>query len=100
MSMSSSTPPVSFTSSFPVAPTCGCWRPAGSPERAVAAAVLFDATATWAGLVLAGLLVAMFPANVRASSHHLSIGGRPATPVGPRAVMQAVFLAAAVAVGL
>lgn len=72
----------------------------GLLELAVAGAVLFDATATWAGLTFAGLLVAMFPANVRASSRHLSIGGRPATPVGPRAVMQVVFLAAAVAVAL
>ena len=72
----------------------------GILELAVAAAVLFDATAAWAGTVFAGLLVAMFPANVRASSSHLSIGGRPATPVGPRAVIHIVFLAAAVAVGL
>ena len=72
----------------------------GVLEIAVAAALLFDATATWAGALFAGLLVAMFPANMRASSNHLSIGGRPATPVGPRAVMQVVFLAAAVAVGL
>ena len=72
----------------------------GILELAVAAAVLFDATATWAGAVFAGLLVAMFPANVRASSSRLSIGGRPATPVGPRAVIQLVFLAAAIAVGV
>lgn len=72
----------------------------GILELAVAAAVLFETTATWAGAVLAGLLVAMFPANVRASSSHLSIGGRPATPVGPRALIQIVFVAAAVAVGL
>jgi uncharacterized membrane protein len=72
----------------------------GILELAVAAAVLYDSTATWAGAVFAGLLVAMFPANVRASSSHLSIGGHPATPIGPRAVIQVVFLAAAIAVGL
>ena len=72
----------------------------GGLELAVAAAVLFNETATWAGAVFAGLLIAMFPANVRASKEHLSIGGRPATPVGPRALMQAVFLAAAVGVAL
>lgn len=72
----------------------------GILELAVAAGVLFDATATWAGLVFAGLLVAMFPANVRAASRRLSIGGRPATPVGPRTLIQVIFLAAAVAVGL
>ncbi|MDQ4090794.1 MAG: DoxX family protein [Actinomycetota bacterium] len=72
----------------------------GILELAVAAAVLFDATAPWAGALFAGLLVAMFPANVRASSGKFSIGGRPATPVGPRAAIQLVFLAAAIAVGL
>ncbi len=72
----------------------------GLLELAVAVAVLFNETATWAGVVFAGLLIAMFPANVRASSAHLSIGGRQATPVGPRALMQALFLAAAVGVAL
>ena len=72
----------------------------GLLELAVAAAVLFNETATWAGVVFASLLVAMFPANVRASSQHLSIGGQAATPVGPRAVMQVVFLAAAVGVAV
>lgn len=72
----------------------------GILELGVAAALLFEATATWAGLAFAGLLMAMFPANVRAASRQLSIGGRPATPIGPRACIQVVFLAAAVAVGL
>ncbi len=68
----------------------------GALELAVAAAVLFDDTATWGGALFAGLLIAMFPANVRAADRHLTIGGRPATPVGPRAVIQALFLAAAI----
>jgi uncharacterized membrane protein len=72
----------------------------GILELAVGAAVPFDTTAPWAGALFAGLLVAMFPANVRASSNKLSIGGRPATPVGPRAAIQLGFLAAAIAVGL
>ena len=72
----------------------------GVLELAVAGAVLFHETATWAGAVLAGLLIAMFPANVRASSEHLTIGGRPATPVGLRALIQAAFIAAAVAVAI
>ena len=72
----------------------------GLVELGVAVAVLFNETATWAGAVFAGLLLAMFPANVRASNEHLSIGGRPATPVAPRAVIQAVFLAAAIGVAL
>jgi uncharacterized membrane protein len=72
----------------------------GVMELAVAAAVLFDETATWGGVLFAGLLIAMFPANVRAADRHLTIGGQPATPVGPRAVMQALFLAAAIGAAL
>lgn len=72
----------------------------GLLELGVAGAVLFNETATWGGALFAGLLIAMFPANVRASSEHLSLGGRPATPVGLRAVMQVLFLAAAVGVAL
>ncbi len=72
----------------------------GLLELGVAVAVLFDDTATWAGVVFAGLLLAMFPANIRAADQHLSIGGRPATPVGPRALIQALFLAAAIGVAL
>ena len=72
----------------------------GVLELAVAAAVLFEETATWGGALFAGLLIAMFPANVRAADRHLTIGGRPATPVGPRAVMQVLFLAAAIGVAV
>ena len=72
----------------------------GLLELAVAAAVLFDATATWGGALFAGLLIAMFPANARAANRHLTIGGQPATPLGPRAAMQALFLVAAIAVAL
>lgn len=72
----------------------------GLLELGVAVAVLFDETAVWGGGLFAGLLLAMFPANVRAAERHLTIGGQPATPVRPRAVMQAVFLAAAIGVAL
>ena len=72
----------------------------GLLELAVAAAVLFDETATWGSALFAGLLIAMLPANARAANRHLTIGGRPATPLGPRAAMQALFLAAAVGVAL
>jgi uncharacterized membrane protein len=49
-----------------------------------------------AGLTL--LLLAMFPANVHAARAGLSIGGRRVLGVGPRTVLQLVFLAATVAV--
>jgi uncharacterized membrane protein len=45
-----------------------------------------------AGLVV--LLLAMFPANVRAASEGLTLRGRPATSLGPRTAMQALFILA------
>jgi hypothetical protein len=42
----------------------------------------------------------MFPANVHAARAKLTLGGRPATPLGLRTVLQVVFLAATVAVAL
>ena len=38
------------------------------------------------------MLIAMFPANVYAN-HHLSLGGKPVTPIVPRTLLQIVFLA-------
>lgn len=72
----------------------------GIAEVAVAAALLFDDTATSAAVARAALPVVMFSANVRAANRRLTIGGRPATPLGPRTVMQALFVAATVAVGI
>jgi uncharacterized membrane protein len=48
------------------------------------------------GLTL--LLIAVFPANVRAARHRLAIAGRPALPLLPRALIQVAFLAATIAV--
>ncbi len=44
------------------------------------------------GLTL--LLLAVFPANVYAALHEVSLGGRPATELLPRTLMQLLFLAA------
>jgi uncharacterized membrane protein len=43
---------------------------------------------------LALLLIAMFPANVRVAREHLQIGGRPATSLPLRTLLQIVFVAA------
>jgi uncharacterized membrane protein len=50
-----------------------------------------------AGLAL--LLIALFPANVRAAREHLALGGRPATALPLRTLLQLVFLVAALAAG-
>jgi uncharacterized membrane protein len=48
------------------------------------------------GLVL--LLLAIFPANVRAARQGIAIAGRPATPLPLRTAIQIVFLIASLAV--
>jgi uncharacterized membrane protein len=49
------------------------------------------------GLVL--LLIAVFPANIHAARESLSIGGEPVTPLILRAMLQLVFIAAALIAG-
>jgi uncharacterized membrane protein len=72
----------------------------GIAELAGAAGLLVPPFERPAALALSLLLVAMFPANVRAAREKLTLGGRPATPLGLRTVLQLVFLAALVAVAL
>jgi uncharacterized membrane protein len=45
-----------------------------------------------AGVCLIVLLVAMFPANVKAAREHLTVGGRPATRLWLRLPMQILFI--------
>jgi uncharacterized membrane protein len=66
----------------------------GIAELAGAIGLLLPRLAPWAAGGLALLLLAMFPANVYAALEGLSIDGRPVTPLGPRTIMQLVFLAA------
>jgi uncharacterized membrane protein len=70
----------------------------GVLELAGAAGLLWHRTAPWAAGGLAGMLLAMFPANVYAAVEGLSLGGSPATPLLPRTLMQLLFLAAALSV--
>jgi uncharacterized membrane protein len=62
--------------------------------------LLLPRTASAAAICLATLLVAMFPANVHAARHHLTIGGKPATGLPLRTLLQAIFIAALLTVGL
>jgi uncharacterized membrane protein len=62
--------------------------------------LLVRPTAPLAAGGLSLLLLAMFPANVHAARAGLTIGGRPATALGPRTLLQVVFLAATLAVTL
>jgi uncharacterized membrane protein len=59
----------------------------------------FRQTAPAAAICLAALLVAIFPANVRAARKHLKIGERQATPLPLRALLQFVFIGALIVAG-
>jgi uncharacterized membrane protein len=69
----------------------------GLLEIAGAIGLLLPQTAATAAICLAVLLVALFPANVRAARERLTIRGRPAMSVAMRGAMQAVFVVALVA---
>jgi uncharacterized membrane protein len=64
----------------------------GVCEIAGAIGILIPRTRPLSGICLILLLIAMFPANVKAAREKLNVAGRPATPLVPRTVMQAVFI--------
>lgn len=72
----------------------------GVLEIAGAVGVLVPATRTAAGICLALLLVAMFPANVHAARKGVPMRGGPAAPVPRRAAEQALYIAAALIAAL
>ena len=57
-----------------------------------AVGLLIPAMAPVAAVCLMVLLVALFPANIRAAREILTIGGRPATALPLRTLVQLVFL--------
>ncbi|MBS4203421.1 DoxX family protein [Lederbergia citrea] len=71
----------------------------GVLEIVGAVGILFQATSKAASLGLAVLLLAMFPANLRAAREKLTIGGRPVPKLIPRTVLQIVFLTAVLLAG-
>jgi uncharacterized membrane protein len=71
----------------------------GGLEIVGALGLLIPMTATAAAACLAVLLVALFPANVRATREKVTIGGRPATPLPLRALLQLAFIGALIVAG-
>lgn len=59
-----------------------------------AAGLLVPAIAPAAAACLAMLLIALFPANIRAARERLTIRGRPATALPLRTLLQLVYIAA------
>jgi uncharacterized membrane protein len=64
-----------------------------------AGGLLIPAFAPVAAACLAMLLISLFPANIRATREHLTIGGRPATALPLRALLQLVFIVAVLVAG-
>ena len=65
----------------------------GVLELAGAIGILLPAPVrSFAGICLCLLLVAMFPANVKAAQESLSLGGNPATALWLRLPMQVLFV--------
>ncbi|MGJ5820395.1 DoxX family protein [Paludibaculum fermentans] len=65
-----------------------------------AVGLLLPTTARLSAACLAVLLLAMFPANIRAAREHLSIGGQAATALWLRTALQVIFVAALAAIAL
>jgi uncharacterized membrane protein len=63
-----------------------------------AVGLLIPAIAPYAAIGLTLLLLAIFPANVRAAREKLTIAGTPVPPIVARTLIQIVFLAATIAV--
>jgi|HubBroStandDraft_6_1064221.scaffolds.fasta_scaffold342833_2 uncharacterized membrane protein len=64
----------------------------GALEFMGAAGLLLPRFRSAAGICLIALLVAMFPANVKAAMDHLVLRGTPATPIGLRLPVQLLFI--------
>jgi len=64
-----------------------------------AAGLLIPRTTSAAAVCLAILLLAIFPANVRAAHERLTIGSRPATKLPLRTLLQLVYIGALVVAG-
>lgn len=65
-------------------------------EIAGAIGILIPVTSRIASICLALLLIAMFPANVRAAREGLTIGGKPVPNLLVRTLLQLIFLAAVI----
>src|SRR5215475_4961872 len=71
----------------------------GIAELAGAIGILWTPVTRAASVGLTALLVAMFPANIYAAQHQLTIGGRKVPGLAMRTLLQIIFIAAIVAAG-
>ncbi|WP_445491911.1 DoxX family protein [Niallia sp. 03133] len=61
--------------------------------------IVLPATSQLASIGLSLLLLAMFPANIRAAREGIAIAGKPATPIVLRTILQIIFLSAVLFAG-
>jgi uncharacterized membrane protein len=61
--------------------------------------IVIPQTSVFASLGLAIMLIAMFPANVRAAREGLTIGGKPTPKIVARTLLQIIFLIAVLLAG-
>ncbi|MGP7818203.1 DoxX family protein [Niallia sp. 01092] len=71
----------------------------GCIELIGAIGIILPAASKFASISLSLLLLAMFPANIRAAKEGLAIAGKPATPIVLRTILQIIFLAAVLLAG-
>jgi uncharacterized membrane protein len=64
----------------------------GVCEVAGAIGLLIPRTRMAAAIALIVFLIAIFPANAHAAQSGVQLGGKPATPLVPRALMQLLFI--------
>lgn len=65
-------------------------------EIAAAIGIMIPATSEAASVCLTVLLIAMFPANVRAAREKLTIGGKPVPGLFVRTLLQLIFITAVI----
>lgn len=61
--------------------------------------IVIPATSRIASILLVILLLVMFPANVRAAKHGITLDGKPPTPLLLRSILQVVFVCAILLAG-
>ena len=76
----------------PLPPALGLVYLTGLAEIGLAVGLLFPDLRKTAALALIVLLVALFPANLHAALRGIPFGGRPPSPLLPRALIQLAFM--------
>ncbi len=69
----------------------------GIAEIAIAIGLQIRGLAPWVAVIAVVMLCCLFPANMKAAREHLTILRKPVLSVGPRLLIQLVFIAALVA---